>query len=193
MPLPQKNLAYFKTLNIPGAPDLGTKLAEWMEQTGRAFNNLEQQTNSNATGTPEAPPPINSLNVTANDGHFQIAINHDGAEFYRGVRYFVEHSDSPQFSNYHTEELGTTRNANLFLGNATRYFRAYAAYPASPPGPPIYFGGKGQPQPVTGGGTVPGPAFAPSQGSGTGTANQGPPSGPGPTAFRSATGKPPVR
>ena len=74
----------------------------------------------------------------------------------------------------------------------TRYFRAYSAYASSAAGPPVYFGGVGAPLPVAGGGPVGGPAFLPSQGSGTGAPGEGL-SGPGPVPFRSTTGAPPVR
>lgn len=192
MPLDLRNLDYIKAITFEQAPQFGQKLAELIQQIAQGVNNIEQQTNSNATGQPQTPPAINSLNVTASNGHFQIAINHEGAQFYRGVQYFVEHSDSPAFTDPHTIPLGTSRNANVFLGNATRFFRAFAAYPSSPPGPIVYNGGAAQPQAVVGGGSVPGPAFAASQGSGTGTAAQGH-SGPGPIPFRTSTGKPPVR
>ncbi len=191
MPVNLKNLSYFKGLKLPGDPDFGTKLSEMMTEFAQGVNNIEQQTNSNATGDPKPPPPINALNVTASNGHFQVAINHEGAQFYRGVNYFVEHSHSPQFTEPHIVPLGTSRNANIFLGNATRYFRAYAAYPGSPPGPLAYHGG-GQPVSVLGGGSVPPPSFALSQGSGTGTQGQGH-SGFGPIPFRTKTGGPPVR
>ncbi len=192
MPLNLKNLDYVRALSFKEAPDFGLKLAELITSISSGVNNIEQQTNANATGAPQPPPAINSLNVTGNNGHFQVAIHHDGAEFYRGIQYYVEHSDSPAFINSHTEELGTTRNANLFLGNTTRYFRAYAAYDSSHPGPAVYHGGAAQPRPVSGGGAIPGPSFLPSQGSGTGTAGQGM-SGPGPIPFRTRTGGPPVR
>lgn len=191
MPLPLKNLAYFKNLS-EWSPEAGQKLAEMIQEIAQGVNNQEQQNNSNATGAPQPPPAINSLHVSASNGHFQVAINHEGAEFYRGVRYFVEHSSSPQFTEPHIVDLGTTRNASMFLGNTTRYFRAYASYGSSPPGPIAYHGGPAQPRPVTGGGIIPGPAFVGSQGSGTGTAGVGH-SGPGPVAFRSITGAPPVR
>lgn len=163
-----------------------------IDQIAQGVNSIEQQTNANATGGPQPPPPINALHVTANAGHFNIGINHEGAEFYRGIQYYVEHADNPQFTNSHTEELGTTRNANLFLGNSTRFFRAYAAYDNSHPGQPAYHGSPAQPIAVTGGGAVPGPSFLPSQGSGTGTPGQGH-QGPGGVPYRSNTGKPPIR
>ncbi len=191
MPLPLKNLSWLKSLSLPDAPDFGTKLSEMIVEMQQGINNVAQQTNSNPTGQPTPPPPINALNVAANNGHFQVAINHEGAEFYRGVNYFVEHSDSPQFTNPHIVPLGTSRNANLFLGNTQRYFRAYAAYPGSPPGALAYHGGA-QPTPVLGGGAIPGPRFQLSEGSGTGTRGQGH-SGFGPIPFRSKTGAPPTK
>ena len=192
MPLVLKNLTYIKSLVFPQAPELGTKMAELIESMSQWVNNIEQQTNSNATGEPNAPPPINSLNVTASNGHFQIAINHDNTQLYRGVNYFYEHSASPNFTNPHIVDMGTTRNHNLFLGNTTRYFRAYAAYPGSAPSPMVYHGSQASPRAVTGGGSIPGPSFSESQGSGTGTAGQ-PHSGFGPIPYRTSTGSPPIR
>lgn len=161
-------------------------------QVSQGVNNIEQQTNSNANGDPATPPAINNLNVTANNGHFEIAINHEGPEFYRGVHYFVEHADNPHFTDAHTIHMGTTRNLSKFFGDTQRYFRAYAQYPGSPPGPIAYHGSQGMPSPVTGGGSVPGPSFAPSQGSGTNQAGE-PHGGFGNIPYRTQTGKPPVR
>ena len=182
-----KHLDYFKNVTFKEYPDFGARLYELLSSAQQGVTNIEQQTNSNAQGDPPPPPAINALMVSANDGHFQIGINHEGAEFYRNPRYFVEHSATPDFRNPHVVELGSSRNANLFLGNATRYFRAYASYDSSAPGPVIYHGGA-----VSGGGNVPAPSFAASQGSGTGTPGQGI-TGPGPIPYRSKTGKPPVR
>ncbi len=192
MPLPPlKNLSWLKSLSLPDSPDFGTKLSEMIVEMQQGIGNIAQQTNSNPTGDPLPPPPVNGLNVTANNGHFQVAINHEGAEFYRGIKYYVDHSDNPQFTNAHTVELGAARNANLFLGNSSRYFRAYAAYTPSQPGPVAYHGGA-QPTPVLGGGAIPGPRFQLSEGSGTGTRGVSH-SGPGPVPFRTRTGGPPTR
>lgn len=192
MPLNLKNLEYIKALSFKEAPDFGLKLGELLISMAQGVNNIEQQTNSSATDAPQAPPAINALTVKASSGHFDIQINHEGAQFYRGVQYFLEHDSSPQFSAPHIVDLGTSRNASMFLGDTTRYFRAYAAYPGSKPGPIIYHGTQGQPQAVRGGGNVPGAHFGDSQGSGTGTAGQGH-SGPGPVPYRTSTGRPPTR
>ncbi len=192
MPLDLKNLAYLRAIRLPDAPDFGMKLFELITSMATGVNNIEQQTNSNATGQPQPPPAVSALHVTAENGHFQIAINHEGAEFFRSPKYFVEHSETPDFKNPHIMDLGATRNITKFFGNTTLYFRAYAAYSASHPGPTVYHGDAGQPRPVTGGGIIPGPQFSQSQGSGTGTPGQGM-TGPGMTPYRTKTGAPPTR
>lgn len=192
MPLNLKHLDYFKNVTFKEYPDFGARLYELLSNAQQGVTNIEQQTNSNAQGDPPPPPAINALMVSANDGHFQIGINHEGAEFYRGVQYFIDHADNPNFINAHTIDLGTTRNHSIFLGNATRYWRAYAAYPGSKPGPMAYHGSPSQPKPVNGGGSIQGPAFSRSQSSGTGTTGQTG-QGPGTIPYRTSTGKPPVR
>ena len=140
--------------------------------------------------TPNRPLPINGLNVKAQNGHFSVALT-DNNQIYRGTSYFIEHADNPHFTNPTIVPLGPSRNANLFLGNVTRYFRAYSGLPVGPSSPPVYHGGA-QPIPVVGGGTVGGPAVLPSQGSGTGAAGVGL-VGYGPVQYRSASGVPPPR
>ncbi len=172
-------------------PDLAAKLAEQLTSMIQGTNNLEQQTNGNTQGPPQPPGKINGLQVTAKDGHFAIAIQ-DHNEVYRGVRYFFDHSDNANFTNAVTVDMGTTRNANLYLGNVDKFFRAYSAYGTSSPSDPVYHGDQGTPIPVSGGGAIPGPPAMASQGSGTGPAGVTL-EGPGKTPFRSGDGKPPTR
>ena len=186
-----KHLDYFKNLD-KWTSESGTCLAELLQDLGKQTSNIEQQTNSNASGQPLPPPPINNLNVTASQGHFSAEINHEGAQFYRSPNYFLVHADNPQFTNPHIVDMGASRNWNGFLGNTSRYFGAYASYQSSPPSPLVYHGGKATPQIVKGGGSVPGAIFGVGQGSGTGTAGVAH-SGVGPTPYRSRTGGPPVR
>lgn len=193
MPLTISNLEWLRKLRPENADDLqqlGPKLFQALQSIQTAHNNVEMQTNANSTATPTAPPNIDSLHVSAQNGHFQVAIT-DNNEIYRGAGYFVEHADNPNFTNSHIVPIGPSRNTNIFLGNTTRYFRAYSAYGTSGPSKPVYHGGA-TPVAVSGGGTVGGPSFQPSQGSGTGAAGQGL-VGNGPVQFRSATGAPPVR
>ncbi len=187
-----KNIDYIRQAN-EWTPDLGAKLAELLSAHSQGITNVAQQTNANPQGPPQPPPNINSLNVSAQNGQFTAQINHQGAEFYRGVHYFLVHSDNAQFTNPHTVHLGTTRNwASGNWGNAKRYFAAFAQYPGSDPTPLTYHGDASAPKLVTGGGSTPGPDFGASQGSGTGDPGVAH-SGFGPVPYRSLSGKPPQR
>ena len=181
-----RNLDFIRQL-----PEWGAKLYEALSDLNGQHQTLAQQVNGNGQGAPTPPPAIAGVNVTGQNGHFDIAIN-DPSPIYRDVHYYVEHADNPHFVNPSIIHLGHTRNHNVFLGNATRYFRAYSAYASSAPGAPAYHGGAAAPAPVSGGGSVGPPPFQKSQGSGTGAPGQGL-SGPGPIPFRSATGAAPSR
>ena len=186
-----RNLDYIRGLSTPEMPGFGAKLYEAMQDLITHHSNLAQQVNGNSTGNPEPPPPIDSVNVTGQNGHFDIAIQHS-APIFRGVRYYAEYDTTPNFSNPRTVPMGDSRNHSLFLGNGNYYWRAYAAYTSSHPSAAAYHGGAADPQVVSGGGTVGGPALQASQGSGTGTPGQGL-QGPGTIPFRTSTGAPPVR
>ena len=185
------HLEYLRGLSSPEFPDLGSKLFEALHAIQQQTTTVEQQTNSNSTGPPPTPPPVAGLTVQAQNGHFQIAVK-DPSPIYRGVKYFVEHADNPHFTNSHVIDMGTSRNHNVFLGNVTRYWRAYSSYSASSPSDPVYHGSRAIPEPVSGGGSVGGPAFASPEGSGTGQSGQTL-EGPGKVPFRSVSGAPPVR
>lgn len=186
-----KNIAYFRNISLPEFPDFGAKLFEALQSIGVQGTNIEQQTNSNAQGAPQPPQNIDSVNVSAANGHFSVAIQDQGNNLYRGVQYFVEHDSDPNFTNPITVPMGTSRNANLFLGNVTRYFRAFSAYPSSPRSQAAYHGSQSTPQAVLGGGTNGGPPVVASEGSGTGPAGVGL-QGPGDVPFRGG-GVPPAR
>lgn len=185
------NLEYIRSLKSAEFPDLGVKLAEALQSLGQQHDTLAQQMNGNGLGNPTAPPAINGLKVTGQNGHFNIAVQ-DQNQIYRGIRYYAEYDTDKNFSNPTTVPMGDSRNHNIFLGNGTYYWRAYSAYLSSPAGPAAYHGSQGEPLPVSGGGSVGGPARQASQGSGTGAPGQGL-QGPGGIPFRSATGAPPVR
>lgn len=191
MPGEIRNLDFLRTLTSDENPGWGSKLYEALSDLHQNQQNVTGQVNGNAAGNPQPPPAVNGMNVSAQNGHFQVAIQ-DNNEISRGISYHVEHADNPQFTNSHTEHLGPTRNANLFLGNATRYFRAYSSYGSTAISAPAYHGGAATPTPVEGGGSVGPPSFLSSEGSGTGSAGVGL-QGPGSIPFRSTTGKPPIR
>jgi len=185
-----KNLAFLRTAD-PTSRDFPIKLAEALQDLAQQVSNGQQQVNANPSGQPDPPPPINGVNVTARDGHLSVAIQ-DHNPIYRGISYWVEHADNPQFTNPQVIELGGGRNIDIPVGSQTRYVRAYSSYGSSHPSEPAYHGSSVEPIPVAGGGSGPGPAFLPSQGSGTGAPGVGL-QGPGRAPFRPVEGKPPVR
>jgi hypothetical protein len=183
MPKIIRNLDYIRAKD----PRLFEALSDLIQQ----HQNVAQQVNGNPIGGPLPPPSIDGVNVTGQNGHFHIQIQHR-ADIYRGIHYYAEFANNPGFADPHTIHMGDSREHTQFLGNGTYYWRAYAAYAASSPSAPAYHGGAVRPQPVSGGGIVGGPALLPPQGSGTGIAGEGL-SGPGPVAFRSSNGVPPKR
>jgi hypothetical protein len=160
-----RNLAYLREKD----PRLYETITDLITQV----SNVAQQTNSNPNGPPSAPPAINSIKVTGQNGFFHVAITDQNPSVSRGISYFVEHDSSPQFTNPQIIHIGTSRNVTLAMGDVTRYFRAYSSYQGSAPSAPAYHGSAANPLPVSGGGSNGGPAFLPSQGSGTGSQGQG--------------------
>jgi len=185
-----KNLPLIRSATEWSA-DLGAKLAEALQDIALQASNGQQQTNANPTGQPQPPPPVQGISVSAQNGYMHVAIK-DQSPIYRGVRYYVEHADNPQFTNPQIVALHDVRNVTIPVGNQKRYVRAYSAYSSSEPNAPIYHGSSVEPIAVAGGGAHDGPAFLPSQGSGTGPAGAGL-QGPGKEPFRPVAGKPPIR
>lgn len=185
-----RNMDYIRSLNSEQLPGIGARLHETITDILTAVGNLEQQVNGNASGQPSAPPSINGIQVSGANGFLHVALT-DNNPVFRGIRYYVEHSDSPHFSNPQIVPLHDARNVTIPVGNQTRFVRAYSAYDSSGPSAPVYHGGA-SPIGVNGGGSNGGPAFLPSQSSGTGRPGQGP-QGPGTIPFRSATGAQPTR
>lgn len=168
---------------VAGSDKLGAFLKEAFSTTESLITNLAVQGGLNPSVPVQPPPNIQSLDVSAQNGHFQVAIQDQSTGVSRQNQYFIEHADNPSFVNAHMVPLGQSRNANLFLGNVTRYFRAYSALPASGPSQHVYHGSAQAPVAVSGGGSVGGPAFLASQGSGTSAPGQTG-YGPGPVPVR---------
>lgn len=187
-----RNLPWFRSItDKTKLSDIGTRLYEALGDLRQNQQTITQQANLNPSGSPQAPPQLNGMKVQAANGHFQVSIQ-DSAPIFRGIRYYVEHSETPNFSDVHVVPMHDSRNTNIFLGNVTRHFRAYSAYPSGDISPPVYHGSQASPIAVSGGGAIGGPDFLPSESSGTSLAGEGL-SGPGSVPFRSVTGKLPVR
>lgn len=170
-----ENLTWIRTI-----PMIGNRLYDAFKSIQQQTTNIETQTNSNAQTQPGPPPAVNGLHVsTGPGGEFQIAIT-DNGQIQRGINYWVEHSDNPQFSNPHHIDMGQSRNASVYMGSQALYWRAYSSYPSSPSSAAVYHGSQSQPMPVTGGQIG---LRSQSQGAGTGAPGQGL-QGPGPVPAR---------
>ena len=176
------NISFFRTAD-PSHPDFGWRLAQSLDALERQSTNIEQQGNLNPLGQPVAPPNIQSVTATGANGWLHIAVQDQSAGLARGVEYFAEHSAFPDFRDAQIRPMGTSRQIDLAIGNATRYVRAYSAYPGSMPSAHVYHGSATVPIPVSGGGAIGPPAWLPSQGSGTGAPGQSG-VGPGPLPRR---------
>src|SRR5579863_1370235 len=139
---------------------------EALTQLVYAVNAVGRATGVDPSGSIAAPSPIGSLNVTAADGIFDLAIT-DNSTLNRGIFYFAESDTTPAFSQPYVHFLGSSRNLRVALGNQTLYWRAYSQYLGSETSEPVTFGSP--PTAVTGGGTAAGPALQPSSGSGSGS------------------------
>ncbi len=159
-------------LKIPNLAALKSDpyLYEALTRIVAAINQLGKSTGADPSGSVTPPPNIGSVTVTAQDGVFEIAIV-DKSPITRPINYFVEYDTTANFDAPKVVPLGPTRNARMFLGNLTLYWRAYSQYVGSNPSNPVTFGTP--PTAVPGGGTLSGPAQQPSQGSGTASGEQG--------------------
>ena len=93
-------------------PEVGMALDDMIDY----IQSVMTQTNSSPQGQSDPPPSPASLKVTAAHGIFDAAIT-DNNPVNRGINYFLEYSDNPQFSAPTTIDLGQSRNFRGHLGN----------------------------------------------------------------------------
>lgn len=169
----------------PGALGFSARLHETLLDLRNAMGVIEQQTNSDASGTPAPPPRIQSMTLTPTGVGHHVSINH-GGQFYRGCVYHVETADNPHFTNPFPAYTGPAREIDLATGNQTLYAQAWASYQNSDNSSLVFHGGRVA-KAVTGGVSMP---RGTSQGGGTGQPGTGH-AGYGPVAYRGS--KPPAR
>jgi len=160
-------------LRVPNLAPIKSRdpyLYEALTRIVDAVNQLGKATGADPSGDRTPPADIGSIAVTAQDGVFEIAIV-DKSAVTRPINYFVEYDTSPSFPAPKVLPLGPTRNARIFVGNVTLYWRGYSQYLGSNPSRPVAYGSP--PTAVAGGGSLTGPAQQPSQGSGTASGEQG--------------------
>jgi hypothetical protein len=185
MPENPRNLAWLRSLQIPGVPEFGARMSELVSDLNTNDHQIAQQTNSNLTNSPQPPPVLQSVTVTPTEVGHHVSIVHEG-DYYRGIVYHVESADNPHFTNPFPEYSGPAREINLATGTQRLYFQAFASYLNSGNTAPIMHGGS-TPVAVKGGTSAP---RGTSQSGGTARPGTGR-AGYGPTPYTGS--KPPAR
>lgn len=148
------NKSYLRTID--------PKLAQIIQALEDAHNRVADQANVDPTGAQvAAPSQISGINVVESGGIHDIQIV-DQSPAYRGVNYRADYSQTPDFQNFHTIDLGTSQNHRANLGPGKYYWRASSKYHASEGSAHVYHGGA-TPEPV-GGGSYSGPPMQQNQG-----------------------------
>ncbi len=175
-------------------PQFGRYLADALRKLQEGTNNLGQNIAVDPAGTIPPPPPVQQLDVKTNGTGMVHAVITDHNQIQKGIHYFVEYANDPDFLQPHVVHLGASRSmtpVNLPAkddnGVAQKfYFRAYSQYPGGHPGDKVHFGGD-IPSAVDPGGAQ-ALTLIPSTGSGTAqNSGQQGGSGFGKTLFRPAT------
>src|SRR5271167_1842842 len=89
---------------------------EALTQIVNGVNAVGRATGVDPSGSIAAPSPIGSLNVTAADGIFDLAIT-DNSSVNRGIFYFAESDATPAFSQPCVLFLGSSRHLSLSPGH----------------------------------------------------------------------------
>ena len=152
-------------LNVPNMDIIGQQnsaLYDALQSIITGVNNVATQTNAEPSASQNAaPPPIGGFNVVESGGIHDLQIT-DNAPAYRGVNYFAEYSQTPDFSNAHQIDLGASQNYRANLGTGVYYWRASSAYGTSSASAYVYHGGARAV--AVGSGSYAGPAMQQRQG-----------------------------
>ena len=132
------------------------------QSISEAINRISDQANVDPTASQVAtPPPVGGINVTEAGGIHDVQIT-DQSPAYAGLRYTADYSQTADFSNFHTLDMGVSQNVRANLGAGQYYWRASSHYHPATPSAPVVHGGV-TPQAV-GSGDYPGPPMSQKQG-----------------------------
>lgn len=138
------------------------KYASAMQALEDAINQMADQGNLDPTGAQVAKPSsVSGIKVVESGGIHDIQLT-DHSPAYAGLNYSADYSQTPDFQNFHTIDMGTSQNHRANLGAGKYYWRASSSYHPATPSDHVYHGGA-MPEAV-GGGDYPGPAMQQRQG-----------------------------
>ncbi len=128
------NLAYFR--------ENDDKTYNALKEIESAINNYADQGNLDpASAVQAAPPPVSSVNVVASGGIHDIQIT-DNSPAYAGLQYAAHYSQTADFQNFHTIDMGTSQNHRANLGSGQYFWRVSSSYHPATPSVPVYHGGE---------------------------------------------------
>jgi len=132
------------------------RLGQLLRRIIGAVNLTAQNASVSSVGKITPPPPIDSINVqgalsngvlTCPSEILHWTMTHNQT-VQKGIRYFTEIDTSPNFTQPHVIDHGTSRTGFLSLptkdqnsNTQTYYMRSYAQYQGSDPTKPTVFGG----------------------------------------------------
>jgi len=149
------NISYIRS-------QMDSKLANALEAINDRVGVIADQGNIDPqSATQAAPPPVGAINVVESGGIHDIKIT-DESPAYAGLNYTADYSQTADFQNFHTIDMGVSQNHRANLGPGTYYWRASSFYHPATPSNPVYHGGA-TPQPV-GTGSYTGPDMQQKQG-----------------------------
>lgn len=149
------NLSYIRS-------QMDSKLADALEAIDGRIAVIGRQGNLDPeSSTQAAPPQISAINVVAQAGIHDIQIQ-DSSPAYAGLNYLADYSQTEDFQNFHTIDMGTSQNHRANLGDGQYFWRARSYYHPATPSAHVYHGGA-TPEAV-GTGSYPGPAMQDRQG-----------------------------
>jgi len=150
-------MARFQIPGLSQVRQTDKRLYDALSAIEGVINNHSDQGNLNPMGASQAaPPPISSIKVVEAGGIHDIQIN-DNSPAYAGINYTADYSQTPDFKNFHTIDLGVSQNHRANLGPGTYYWRGSSFYHRATPSPVVYHGGA---SPVSvGAGVYTGPAM----------------------------------
>lgn len=133
----------FRIQNLPAIRlEAGHRTAEAMQHIEKVVKDFSKllDFDPNGVNTPTQAPA--ALNVTAANGIANIQVvdsfpTTTQPDHSHTISYIVEAALDPGFTQIvHTEDMGVSRNKNIFVGNQTLHFRVISQTIGSPPSTP---------------------------------------------------------
>ena len=128
------DLQHLNTLDPSG------RLLAMMKKLEQGINNTAQQVNASPVGATEAPPQISGIAVVPKGGGVHQVTLQDNNPVNRGIFYFADYSQDPNFSTFTTVNMGPSRQIDVPAGTGDLHWRGYSQYQTSPPSEPVYHG-----------------------------------------------------